>query len=214
MTWDEINNLQLDDLMRLPVKTKAIIALIFIILLGIVAWFWFISPENEKYGDLRAQVQSMKEQVRQKQMLAADLPAYQVQIKEMKQRFQRFLQQLPDRAQIPSLLDDVTLAGRSRGLEFTLFQPLPEVNKNFYAKIPVKINVVGTYGDIGRFAAAVAAMPRIVTIDEINIVPAAGEANAAPLAKALAAQKLQMSCVATTYRYIQTKVEGKTEAEK
>ncbi|MEY2341369.1 type 4a pilus biogenesis protein PilO [Acidithiobacillus sp. IBUN Pt1247-S3] len=213
MTWDEINNLQLDDLMRLPLKTKAIIAAIIIVLLGAVAWFWFISPENDKYNDLQAQVETLKGQVRQKQLLAADLPAYQAQILEMKHRFQRFLEQLPDRAQIPSLLDDVTLAGRSRGLEFTLFQPLPEVNKNFYAEIPVKINVTGTYGDIGRFAAAVAAMPRIVTINDISITPSASASGTAPLDKALAAQKLEMSCVATTYRYIEAKVE-QTEVRK
>ncbi|MDD3759629.1 MAG: type 4a pilus biogenesis protein PilO [Acidithiobacillus sp.] len=213
MTWDEINNLQLDDLMRLPLKAKAIIAAVIIILLGVFAWFWFISPENDKYHDLHLQVESMKEQVRQKQLLAANLPAYQKQIQEMKQRFQRFLSQLPNRAQIPSLLDDVTLAGRSRGLEFTLFQPLPEVNKNFYAEIPVKINVVGTYNDMGRFVAAVAAMPRIVTINDITISPTAGASGPVSPAKALAAQQLQMFCVATTYRYIEVKPE-QTGAQK
>ncbi|MCR1349460.1 type 4a pilus biogenesis protein PilO [Acidithiobacillus ferrooxidans] len=76
-----------------------------------------------------------------------------------------------------------------------------QVNKNFYAKIPVRLKVVGTYNDIGRFAAAVAAMPRIVTINDIDIarMPDVGTTS---LAKAQASQKLVMQCTATTYRYL------------
>ena len=201
MTFDEFRNLQIDDVIRWPVKTKLIVVAIIVLVLGILAWFEFISPENDLYNQLKTQEDSLKIQVRQKQLLAASLPAYQAQIREMNRRFQDFLQQLPNRTQIPSLLDDVTLAGRSRGLDFELFQPTGEVNKNFYAKIPVKLKVVGTYNDIGRFAAAVAAMPRIVTINNIDIarMPDAGATN---IAKAQAAQKLVMQCTATTYRYL------------
>ncbi|MFA5732613.1 MAG: type 4a pilus biogenesis protein PilO, partial [Acidithiobacillus sp.] len=157
MTFDELRNLQIDDIVRWPAKTKLVAIVIIVLILGILAWFEFISPENNQYNQLKTQEDSLKTQVRQKQLLAASLPAYQAQIKEMNRRFQDFLQQLPNRTQIPSLLDDVTLAGRSRGLDFELFQPTSEVNKNFYAKIPVKLKVIGTYNDIGRFAAAVAA---------------------------------------------------------
>ncbi|MDA8246659.1 type 4a pilus biogenesis protein PilO [Acidithiobacillus sp.] len=201
MTFDEFRNLQMDDVIRWPIKTKLIIVAIIVLILGILVWFEFIAPENDQYHQLKTQEDSLKLQVRQKQLLAASLPAYQAQIKEMDLRFQNFLQQLPNRTQIPSLLDDVTLAGRSRGLDFELFQPTGEVNKNFYAEIPVKLKVVGTYSDIGRFAAAVAAMPRIVTINNIGItrMPNAGATSAA---KAQAAQQLVMQCTATTYRYL------------
>ncbi|MHB1578717.1 MAG: type IV pilus inner membrane component PilO [Acidithiobacillus ferrooxidans] len=201
MTFDELRNLQIDDIVRWPAKTKLVAIVIIVLILGILAWFEFISPENNQYNQLKTQEDSLKTQVRQKQLLAASLPAYQVQIKEMNRRFQDFLQQLPNRTQIPSLLDDVTLAGRSRGLDFELFQPTSEVNKNFYAKIPVRLKVVGTYNDIGRFAAAVAAMPRIVTINDIDIarMPDVGTTS---LAKAQASQKLVMQCTATTYRYL------------
>jgi type IV pilus assembly protein PilO len=201
MTFDEFRSLQIDDAIRWPIKTKLILIAIIVLVLGILVWFEFIAPENDQYHQLKTQEDSLKLQVRQKQLLAASLPAYQAQIKEMNLRFQNFLQQLPNRTQIPSLLDNVTLAGRSRGLDFELFQPTGEVNKNFYAEIPVKLKVVGTYSDIGRFAAAVAAMPRIVTINNIDIarMPNAGATSAA---KAQAAQKLVMQCTATTYRYL------------
>ncbi|MHB1530875.1 type IV pilus inner membrane component PilO [Acidithiobacillus sp.] len=201
MTLDELRNFQIEDVIRWPVKTKLIAVAILVVLVGFVAWIWFISPENEKINQLRQQESSLKEQIRQKQLLAAGLPAYQAQIKEMQVRFTRFLEQLPNRTQIPSLLDDVTLAGRSRGLEFELFQPLPEVSKNFYAEIPVKLKVVGTYNAMGQFAAAVAAMPRIVTLNDIDItrLPSAGSDEAA---KAQSTQKLVLQCTATTYRYL------------
>ena len=201
MTFDELRNLQIDDIVRWPAKTKLVAIVIIVLIFGILAWFEFISPENNQYNQLKTQEDSLKTQVRQKQLLAASLPAYQAQIKEMNRRFQDFLQQLPNRTQIPSLLDDVTLAGRSRGLDFELFQPTSEVNKNFYAKIPVRLKVVGTYNDIGRFAAAVAAMPRIVTINDIDIARMP-DAGATSLAKAQASQKLVMQCTATTYRYL------------
>ena len=204
MTFDELRNLQIDDIVRWPAKTKLVAIVIIVLILGIVAWLEFISPENNQYHQLKTQEDSLKTQVRQKQLLAASLPAYQAQIKEMNRRFQDFLQQLPNRTQIPSLLDDVTLAGRSRGLDFELFQPTSEVNKNFYAKIPVKLKVVGTYNDIGRFAAAVAAMPRIVTINDIDIARMP-DAGATSLAKAQASQKLVMQCTATTYRYLDSR---------
>lgn len=201
MTLDELRNLQIEDIIRWPIKTKLIAVAILVVLVGIVAWIWFIAPENDKIGQLREQESSLKEQIRQKQLLAAGLPAYQAQIKEMQLRFAQFLEQLPNRTQIPSLLDDVTLAGRSRGLEFELFQPLPEVSKNFYAEIPVKLKVVGTYDAMGQFAAAVAAMPRIVTLNDIDItrLPNTGSNDAA---KAQSTQKLVLQCTATTYRYL------------
>lgn len=201
MTLDELRNLQIEDIIRWPIKTKLIAVAILVVLVGIVAWIWFIAPENDKIGQLRDQESSLKEQIRQKQLLAAGLPAYQAQIKEMQLRFAQFLEQLPNRTQIPSLLDDVTLAGRSRGLEFELFQPLSEVSKNFYAEIPVKLKVVGTYDAMGQFAAAVAAMPRIVALNDIDItrLPSAGSDGAA---KAQSTQKLVLQCTATTYRYL------------
>lgn len=201
MTLDELRNFQIEDVIRWPIKTKLIAVAILVVLVGFVAWIWFISPENEKINQLRQQESSLKAQIRQKQLLAAGLPAYQAQIKEMQVRFTRFLEQLPNRTQIPSLLDDVTLAGRSRGLEFELFQPLPEVSKNFYAEIPVKLKVVGAYNAMGQFAAAVAAMPRIVTLNDIDItrLPSTGSDEAA---KAQSTQKLVLQCTATTYRYL------------
>lgn len=213
MTFDELRHLQLEDVIRWPWKTKLIAIAILIVVLGVIVWWKFIAPENSKYHQLKAQEASLKIKVRQKQSISASLPEYQAQIKVMDQRFQHFLQQLPNRTQIPSLLDSVTMAGRSRGLNFELFQPANEVDKNFYAEIPVKLKVIGTYNDMGKFTAAVAAMPRIVTISNITITrapepaspPAGSSSMAMNIANAQSSQKLIMQCTATTYRYLNHK---------
>ncbi len=200
MTFDDINNVRLDDLIRMPIKWKALGSVFIFIVIGIIAWLWFISPQNSKYNVLHQQISVLKGKIRQKQVIAEELPVYQKQITEINDQFKNFLRQLPNRAQIPSLLDDVTLAGKTRNLKFLLFQPMNTVKGAFYVKIPVKIRVVGTYDELGRFTAAVAAMPRIVTLSHISLSPLP-ITGASLKDKALAKQQLQMSCIATTYRY-------------
>jgi len=208
MTWDEINHLQLADILALPRKTKMVAGGILAIVLGIVVWFALIVPENAKYAALHNQIQGLKQDIRGKQAIAEDLPAYQSQIVQMNHRFAQFVQQLPNRAQIPSLLESVTLAGKSRGLTFNLFQPLPQVNQKFYAKIPVKIEVIGSYDDLGRFTAAVAALPRIVTLRDMEISPAEKPTGQEKNPKStivgqetLSSPSLTLSAIVTTYRY-------------
>ncbi len=201
MNLDDIRNLQMDDIIRWPVKTKFIAVAVIFVLMGIGVWFELISPENSQYHLLQTKETALKASIREKQLLAASLPLYQAQIKTMNLRFQHFLKQLPNSTQIPSLLDNITLAGTSRGLDFQLFQPTKTINKHFYAEIPVKLKLVGTYHELGQFTAAIAAMPRIVTISDLFIARVPDKTK--NIAKrALAPQKLTMSCVATTYRYI------------
>lgn len=201
MTLDDIRHLQWEDILQWPIQTKAIALAVLIAVMGVVFWLEFVLPEMHRIHDLTVQTQHLKTQIRQEQRVAQVLPAYQTQIKVMDRRFQRFLTQLPDRTQIPSLLDNITLAGRSRGLNFELFQPLHRINQRFYQEIPVKLTVTGTYGQLGRFVAAVNALSRIVVFHDLNItrVHYTGKSLAA---RALSKQKLTMQCTATTYRYL------------
>lgn len=201
MSLDEIRNLQMDDIIRWPIKTKLIAVAVIFVLMGVGVWFEVISPENSQYHLLQSKETALKTSIRQKQLLSTALPLYQAQIKTMNLRFHHFLKQLPDSTQIPSLLDSITMAGTSRGLNFELFQPTSIVNKHFYAEIPVKIKVVGTYAQLGQFTSAIAAMPRIVTISDIHITRVARPSGSLDK-KALAPQQLTMSCTATTYRYL------------
>lgn len=208
MTLDDIRHLQWEDILQWPIQTKAIALAVLIAVMGVVFWLEFVLPEMHQIHDLTVQTQHLKTQIRQEQRVALVLPAYQAQIKAMDHRFQRFLTQLPDRTQIPSLLDNITLAGRSRGLNFELFQPGHRINKRFYQEIPVKLTVTGTYGQLGRFVAAVNALSRIVVFHDLDItrVPYTGKSLAA---RALSKQKLTLQCTATTYRYLKHKGKAK-----
>ncbi len=89
----------------------------------------------------------------------------------MRQSFNAMLQQLPDRSEVADLLVDVSQTGLAAGLEFELFDPVGEVAKEFYAELPINIRVIGDYHEFGEFISGLAALPRIVTIHDVNITP-------------------------------------------
>jgi type IV pilus assembly protein PilO len=89
----------------------------------------------------------------------------------MEDTFGAMLRQLPDKTEVPDLLVDVSQTGLAAGLEFKLFKPLGEVPREFYAELPISIEVEGKYHEFGEFISGIAALPRIVTIHDISIVP-------------------------------------------
>jgi type IV pilus assembly protein PilO len=100
------------------------------------------------------------------------------------------LQQLPNKTQIADLLVDVSQAGLASGLEFSLFQPLGESRKDFYAEKPIRLTVQGTYHEIGEFVSNLAALPRIVTLHNVSLTPNSAKGS------------LTMNATAKTYRYL------------
>ncbi|MHB1586322.1 MAG: type IV pilus inner membrane component PilO [Acidiferrobacteraceae bacterium] len=171
-----------------PVKVVGIMLMCIAIAFG---GYWFIiRGEVRQYAKLQTKEQSLKQLYLQKKALAVNLPAYQLQMKQMKQMFNVMLQQLPNRNQVPDLLVDITQAGLGRGLKFVLFKPNPEKPVDFYDELPISLTVKGTYHELGEFVSDLAALPRIVTVDHINVQSTAKGGNV-----------LTMSAVAKTYRY-------------
>jgi len=116
-------------------------------------------------------------------------------MEEMEQTFGSLLRQLPNTTEVPDLLVDITQAGLGRGLEFELFRPEKEQPKDFYAELPISIQVRGTYHELAEFVSDVAALPRIVTFGDITITARSKD------------DRLTMSAKARTYRYLE---EGST----
>jgi type IV pilus assembly protein PilO len=114
----------------------------------------------------------------------------------MQQSFGAMLRQLPNRTEVADLLVDVSQTGLAAGLEFELFQPQAEVPKDFYAELPIKIRVIGNYHEFGEFVSGLAALPRIVTIHDVQIQPRANNPGANN------AGDLIMEATARTYRYL------------
>jgi len=137
--------------------------------------------------DLRAQFES-------KQQRAANLEAYRAQLGEMERSFGAMLRQLPGKTEVPNLLVDISQTGLAAGLSEKLFQPGSEKSNGFYAELPIKIKLVGSYHDFGRFVSGIAALPRIVTLNDIQITPVDARSGY---------DNLTMDVTAKTYRYIE-----------
>ncbi len=160
------------------------------------AGIWFgVKPIHEEIGREKTQEQSLREEFERKQKKVAALDAYRAQLAEMEKSFGAMLRQLPSKAEVANLLNDISQTRVASGLEEELFQPQGEAPKEFYAAIPNKIIVLGDYHEMGAFVSGVAALPRIVTIEDIDIKPVGGKS-------ASNSTKLRMSATAQTYRYL------------
>jgi type IV pilus assembly protein PilO len=190
MTLDDLKNIDINNLGSWPVPIK-IAGILIVCVIILFAGFWFlIQGELDEYGAAQKQEEGLRETFLNKKSLAVNLPAYKEQMEEMEQTFGSLLRQLPNTTEVPDLLVDITQAGLGRGLEFALFRPEKERPKDFYAEMPISIQVRGTYHELAQFVSDVAALPRIVTFGDITI-SAGGKDN-----------KLTMSAKAKTYRYL------------
>lgn len=189
MNLDEIRNLDINDLSSWPVPIKIVgIFIVGLFILGAGYWF-IIKGELEQYAEATTKEESLKETYTNKKLLALNLDAYKQQMEDMQRTFGSLLRQLPDTTEVPDLLVDITQAGLGRGLEFVLFRPEKEQPRDFYAELPISLQVSGNYHELASFVSDVAALPRIVTFGEINITGKEG--------------RLSMTATAKTYRYLE-----------
>ena len=157
----------------------------------VVAGWWFIW--DDQLTDLATKEQeelSLKQQYVEKKRQAVNLDLYTQQLSEIDRSFGALLKQLPNKSEIEALLIEVNQAGLGRGLQFELFRPGQEVFKDFYAELPIAVKINGSYHDFGAFAADVAKLPRIVTLNNISIVPSNVSGG------------LSLDAVTKTFRYL------------
>jgi type IV pilus assembly protein PilO len=134
-----------------------------------------------------------------RQRKAANFDAYRTQLAEIERDFGAMLRQLPGKTEVPSLLVDISQTGLGAGLEEKLFQPTGEVQKDFYAELPIKLRYTGSYHELGKFVSGIAALPRIVTLHDIDIKPADKDSTT----------NLTLDVTAKTYRYLDEGTEAK-----
>jgi type IV pilus assembly protein PilO len=185
---DDVKNADINDPSTWPVSLKML--LILIGACGILfAGYWYIVKDQIVELETRERKElALKKTYLEKKALAINLPAYKKQMEDIRQRFGLLLQQLPDKNEVPELLIDITQAGLGQGLKFNLFDPAKKSVKDFYAVLPIKINVLGTYHEYGEFISDLATLSRIVTIGNVKIFSKKG--------------KLTMVAVVNTYHYL------------
>ena len=132
------------------------------------------------------------------------LDLYKQQLKDIERSFGALLRQLPGKTEVPNLLVDISQTGLSAGLEEKLFQPQGEVKKDFYAELPIRIRLTGSYHQFGQFVSGIAALPRIVTLHDIEIRSENKDAY----------DQLSLELTAKTYRYLDEDEIAAGEADK
>lgn len=175
----------------LYVRASAV-TLLAVVIAGFGYWY-MVTPLLDELATVQQEEIGLKEQFEQKQKKVAALDALKEQLAEMERSFGAMLRVLPSKAEMATLLIDISQTRLASSLEEELFKPEGETPKEFYAEVPNRITVVGTYHEMANFVSGVAALPRIVTVEEINIAPAGAN---------VAKDQLRMSALAKTYRYL------------
>jgi type IV pilus assembly protein PilO len=186
----------------LPIRLGAIGLVLVLVSIGII-YYYAWSPQKPILEKARLEETKLLGELEQKARKAANLEAYKAQLKEMEQSFGAMLRQLPNKTEVPSLLVDISQKGLEAGLEQKLFQPGSPVQHDFYSELPIKISLTGSFHAVGNFVSGVAALPRIVTLHDINITTVGKNAGS---------DNLKLDVTAKTYRYLdddQKVAEGK-----
>lgn len=201
--FDELRALDLQDVGRWPLLFRGLfVGLIFVLVTAGATYYFVIKKQKPVLEAAQAQETELRAIFESRQRKAANFDAYKSQLAEIEQSFGAMLRQLPGKTEVPSLLVDISQTGLAAGLEEELFRPEAEIARGFYAELPIKIRLSGSYHEFARFISDVAALPRIVTVHDVGIEEQEErEGNA-----------LVMNLTAKTYRYLE-EGEGQGEEE-
>ena len=199
MTLDDLRSLNPRDIGNWPMLPKVLVLFAIVTVIVILGYFLDWKDQWETLELAQVEETKLKDQYSQKKAKAINFELYVQQLNEVEQSFGALVKQLPNRSEIDALLTDINQAGLGRGLQFELFKPAAqEKMADFYAELPISIRITGNYHDIGAFASDVAALPRIVTLNDVGIANDKGT--------------LTLEAVAKTFRYLDEEEVAKQRA--
>ena len=192
----KLEDLDIEDLKKvgtapLPIKIGIIITLC--VALAVAGYFLDTTEQQLQLDKVVKEENSLRSIFSEKQAKAANLEAYKQQLEEMRASFGTLLRQLPNETEIETLLTDISQTGISAGLEIEFFKPEGLRPKEFYSEYPIKLKVTGRFHEFAEFISGVAALPRIVTVQDIAISPPSEKKGGV---------KLDMTLTAITYQYL------------
>lgn len=188
----DLNELELENFGSWPLPLKAILAGILAIAVFVLG-FWVDTKRSIlTLEDAQKQEVELKSQFEQKHFRSANLPAYREQMKIMKETFGTLLRQLPEKTEVPGLIEDISQQGLAVGLEFKSIKLLPEQTVDFYVELPMELTLVGNYHQLAQFVSNVSSLPRIVTLHNFSITPVEHIKDGS---------QLLITLTAKTYRY-------------
>lgn len=190
---DDIKSLDPNDPGRWPAPVRyGTVALCFVILSAVLFYLVVYKDLKPALVEATQKEETLRKTYREKHAKAVNLAVYQQQLLDIERSFGALLRQLPGRTEVPNLLVDISQVGVGAGLEEKLFQPADEIKKDFYAELPIKIKLTGSYHQMGEFISGIAALPRIVTLHDITIKSDDKDAY----------DVLSFELTAKTYRYL------------
>jgi len=175
----------------LPFRIGAV-AIWLVVFTSALGYFFVWSNESPVLDQYQQEEQKLRQEFRTKHAQAVNLSVYKQQLADIERSFGALLRQLPGRTEVPNLVVDISQTGLGAGLSQKLFQPGAELKKDFYAELPIRIRFSGSYHQFGQFVSGIAALPRIVTLHDIEIKPD-GKAGY---------DSLTLDVTAKTYRYL------------
>lgn len=188
----DINDLDLENMGSWPAAAKVVFAVLLAIVVSALSYFLLVDSKIDELAQAQSKEVQLRQIYRTKYASAVNLDLYKQQMVEMEQTFSFLLKQLPTTHETPGLLDDITYVGTTSGLTFIRINWEPEIEKEFYTELPIKIEVLGDYHQFGNFVSEVAKLPRIVSLHDFSIKAEKGE-------------RLRFNVVAKTYRYKEVK---------
>jgi len=201
---EELRSLDPRDPGRWPLVVHvAAVALAFVVLSVGFTYLFVYNDMSSQLDREKTEEQGLRTEFKTKHAKAVNLAVYKQQLQDIERSFGALLRQLPGKTEVPSLLVDISQTGQSAGLSQKLFQPQPEVKKDFYAEQPIKIRLTGSYHQFGEFVSGIAALPRIVTLHDIDIKTDGRDYD-----------QLQLDVTAKTYRYLDDDEIAAAEAAK
>ena len=184
-----------------PLAPRILILLGLFLILLLSAWWFGWNPQFDELETKRQEEVKLKDEWLDKKKQEVHLDAYRKQLAEIDRSFGALLRQLPNKAEMESMLVDINQAGVGRGLQFELFKPGSEAMRDFYAELPITIKLVGKYHDLGVFTGDIAKLSRIVTLNDIDVSQVKDDT-------------LSMTMVAKTFRYLDEAEVAKQKKEK
>jgi type IV pilus assembly protein PilO len=188
---EELSSIDINDIASWSRRVKLIMACLVAVCLVVAGYHFVIKDQFSDLESVRKKEPTLKDTFMDKKELAINLDAYKEQMIEAEETFGVLLKQLPNESEIPDLLIDMTQVGLSRGLQFQQIRPGNLIEKDFYAEKLVNVKATGTYHQIAGFVSDIAALQRIINVDNFKLSRKSGT------------NELSLDAVTKTYHYLE-----------
>lgn len=176
---------------------KVLLVLVIVALIFGLYWQLVYKGKAKDIDKLRSDLSNKQAKLNENEAIARNLPRFKEEVEKLNQQLGKVVQELPNSREIPNLLETISNLGAMNGLEVIYIKPQNDVDRGFYAEVPISIKVKGGFHEMGLFLDAVSRLPRIINVSDITVGNAMEDEQNGNII-------LDISALATTYRYVET----------